>query len=334
MSIVSVLERLALGRTLGEEEAAAALREIVEGKATEAQIGAFLMALRVRGETVEEIAGAARELRRHAVPVRSSRFPLLDTCGTGGDGAGTFNISTAAALVAAASGVAVAKHGNRAMSGKVGGADVLEKLGVPVELDAERAARMLDEHGFVFLFAPAFHPAMRRVAGPRRELGVRTLFNLLGPLANPASPTHQLLGVFAPPWVEPLARVLGRLGVRRALVVHGHGGLDEISPAGPTVVAEFCGDGVRRYEIEPRHLGSKTHPVEALRVGSAAESARRIVAVLEGREGADFDVVAMNAGAALYAAERTSSLAEGVELARTTLRSGRARSLLEELSRA
>lgn len=325
------IARLVEGGSLGEDEMASAMGEVMDGRATPAQIGALLALLRRKGETVEEIAGAARAMRARAVRIRAVREPVLDTCGTGGDGRGTFNISTAAALVAAAAGCTVAKHGNRAMSGRVGGADVLEKLGIRIDLSPERTERLLAEVGFAFLFAPRFHEAMRHASSPRREIGVRTIFNLLGPLTNPAGARHQLLGVFDPAWVEPLARVLGRLGSVHALVVHGDDGLDEITLTGATTVAELREGEIRRYRIHPSDFGFLTCRLEELEVRDADQSAHRIRSVLEGELGPARDVVLLNAGAALYAADLAGSIAGGIERARQALDSGAARRLLERL---
>ena len=250
MDVQAAIRHLVAGRVLTETDMESVMREVMGGSATAAQLGGLLVALRMKGETVEEITGAARAMRRYAMRVPTQR-DVVDTCGTGGDMRGTFNISTAAALVAAGAGVVIAKHGNRAMSGAVGGADVLEALGVRIELGAEEVAACLEEVGMGFLFAPVFHPAMRHVAGPRRELGIRTIFNLLGPLSNPAGAHAQLLGVFSAEWVEPLARALAHLGSRRALVVHGEDGLDEISLTAPTLVAELRDGDVRTLSADP-----------------------------------------------------------------------------------
>ncbi len=251
MDIRTAIAELTARRDLPEAEMEAVVRAIMDGEATPAQIAGLLVALRMKGERVDEIVGAARAMRQHAMPVTVARA-VVDTCGTGGDMRHTFNISTAAALIAAGAGLAVAKHGNRAMSGSVGGADVLEALGVRIDLDAAHVAACIDAVGIGFLFAQAFHPAMRHVAPVRRELGVRTLFNLLGPLTNPAGAQRQLLGVFARQWVEPLAQALGRLGSQCALVVHGEDGLDELSLTGPSAVAELRDGAVRPYRFHPR----------------------------------------------------------------------------------
>jgi anthranilate phosphoribosyltransferase len=331
MHIRAAIAQLAARRDLSEADMEAVVGEIMNGEATPAQLGALLMGLRIKGERVDEIVGAARALRRAGLSVATSRL-VVDTCGTGGDQRGTFNISTAAAIIAAGAGVAVAKHGNRAMSGTVGGADVLEALGVNIDLAPEAAGACLERVGMVFLFAPRFHPAMRHAAAPRRELGVRTLFNLLGPLANPAGARVQLLGVFAPEWVEPMAQALARLGSTRALVVHGDDGLDEISLTGPTAVAELRAGRVTPYRLTPEQLGLQSCRLEELVGGDAAANAALIRAVLDGSASRPAtDVAVLNAGAVIYVAGNAPDLAAGIELARGALRSGRARAVLDGL---
>lgn len=333
MSLPDALALLAERRDLSEEQMAAAMADIMEARATPAQIGGLLLGLRVKGETVDEIVGAARAMRARSLRIRPRASVVLDTCGTGGDGAGTFNISTAAALVCAAAGVTVAKHGNRAMSGRVGGADVLEALGVRIDLTPEQVEACVDHVGIGFLFAQSFHPAMKHAASARRELGVRTLFNLLGPLSNPAGATHQLLGVFSAHWVAPLAQALSRLGIRRALVVHGLDGTDEISLCAATAVAEVGPDNqVREYRVEPEQFGLQRCRPADLSAGDVGESAAQIRAVLAGEPGARADVVALNAGAALYAAEVATSIGAGIEQAREILSSGRATTMLAALA--
>ena len=329
MTVKEAIACVAAGRDLTEEEMAAVVAEIMDGQATPAQIGALLTALHMKGETVPEIAGAARVMRALATRVQATR-EVLDTCGTGGDGRRTFNISTAAALVAAAAGLCVAKHGNRAMSGAVGGADVLETFGARVELSPAQVEHCLSEVGFGFLLAPAFHRAMRHAVGPRREIGIRTIFNLLGPLTNPAGARHQLIGVFDRRWVVPLAESLGRLGSTHALVVHGEDGLDEISLTGPTLVAEWRADQVRTFTLRPQDFGFTPCCLADLQVESAQESADIIRAVFAGEPGPRRDIVLLNAGAALYAGDAVPSLAAGVELARATLDSGAAIRTLDQ----
>lgn len=331
MTIREAITCLLEGESLAEEEMATVMNEVMGGEATPAQIGAFLVLLRRKGETVEEITGAARVMRAKVTAIRVDREPVLDTCGTGGDRRGTFNISTAAALVAAAGGCTVAKHGNRAMSGAVGGADVLERLGVKIDVAPSRTEEMLRETGFGFLFAPLLHGAMKHAAGPRRELGVRTLFNLLGPLTNPAGARHQLLGVFDAVWVEPIAQVLQRLGSKHALVVHGDDGLDEITLATPTLVAELRDGEIGLRKIAPEDFGLARCAPEALRVASADDSARVIRSVLAGGRGPARDVVLLNAGAAIYASDRVATIAEGLERAREAVDSGAVQALLERV---
>jgi len=277
----------------------------------------------MKGESPQEIAGAAAAMRRRVVPIPHTRPRAVDTCGTGGDGRGTFNISTAAALVAAAGGAAIAKHGNRAVSSRSGSADVLAALGVPIEVAPETAGRALDEIGIAFLFAPLLHPAMREVMPVRRALAVRTVFNLLGPLTNPAGAQAQVLGVYARDRVEVLAQVLLELGARHALVVHGSDGLDEITTTGPTFVAEVRDGAVRSYTIEPEEMGLRRAPLAGLLGGTPEENARRMESLLAG-DGEDVlaQVVALNAGAALYVAGETPTLRAGVERARSLLAEG------------
>lgn len=319
------------GRDLDAAGMTAVMRAIMSGEATPAQIGAFLVALRVKGESVEEIAAAAGVMRSLARRVEIDVPHLVDTCGTGGDAAGTFNISTAAALVAAAGGAHVAKHGNRSVSSRSGSADVLEAAGVALDLDAAAVARCIREVGVGFLFAPSHHGAMRHAVGPRREIGVRTLFNLLGPLTNPAGAPNQVVGVFAERWVEPLARVLARMGSRHVMVVHAQDGLDEISIGAPTRVAELREGHIETYTLDPRRLGVQAAPVQALAVRDRDESLARIRDVLADRPGPAREVVALNAGAALYVAAVTDSLEAGLARAREAIRSGRAAAVLDRL---
>ena len=329
ISVKEAIARVAAGRDLTEEEMAGVTAEIMDGQATPAQIGALLTGLHVKGEKVSEIAGAARIMRELALHVQAPR-EALDTCGTGGDGCLTFNISTAAALVAAGAGLCVAKHGNRAMSGAVGGADVLETLGARIELSPTVVERCLVEIGFGFLLAPAFHRAMRHAVGPRREIGIRTIFNILGPLTNPAGARRQLIGVFAQRWLEPLAESLGRLGSVHALIVHGEDGLDEVTLTGATSVAEWKDGVVRTFTIHPQEFGFSLCRLSELQVSNAQESAAIIRAVCAGQSGPQRDIVVLNAAAALYAGDHVSSLAAGVELAKKTLDSGAAARTLEQ----
>ncbi|MEO8601623.1 MAG: anthranilate phosphoribosyltransferase [bacterium] len=331
MDIRTAIAELTAGRDLAATAMEHVVLAIMAGDATPAQIGAFLVALRMKGERVDEIVGAARAMRRHATRV-VTRGDVLDTCGTGGDMRGTFNISTAAALIAAAAGLTVAKHGNRAMSGSVGGADVLEALGVCLDGDAARIGACVEAVGIGFLFAQTFHPAMRHVAPVRREIGVRTVFNLLGPLTNPAGATRQLLGVFARQWVEPLAHALAQLGSRRALVVHGEDGLDELSLTGPSWVAELRDGVVHTARFTPADAGLPLCAAEDLAGGDAAHNAAIIRAILENRAApAQRDIALLNAGAALYVGGAAERIGAGVELARSAVDNGAAARKLEAL---
>jgi anthranilate phosphoribosyltransferase len=334
--ICDAIQQLLAGESLAAEQAEAVMNEIMTGAATPAQIAGFLVALRVKGETADEIAGCARAMRSAAVPVQPSRDDVIDTCGTGGDQAGTFNISTTAAFVVAGAGLGVAKHGNRSVSSRSGSADVLEALGVNLTLAPERVAQAIDEIGIGFLFAPSLHPAMRYAVGPRRELGVRTVFNLLGPLTNPASAPAQLLGVYDADLTEVLARVLQQLGSDAAFVVHGHGGLDELSTTGPNQISCFGvtpGNGdVVTETLNPSELGFRQARASDLRGGDPQENARITRAVLDGRDrGPRRDVVLLNAGAALVAGGAADNLEEGVAHARESIDSGAALRSLESL---
>jgi anthranilate phosphoribosyltransferase len=331
--MAAVLEDLARGAALGREAARSLMGRLLAGEVTPAQAGAFLMALRVRGETVEELVGFVEAMRAACVPVRPARELVIDLCGTGGDGSGTFNISTAAALVVAAAGVAVAKHGNRAASSRAGSADVLEALGVPIDLPPERAARAIEELGFGFLFAPAYHPAMKHAGPARRELGIRTVFNLLGPLASPAAVARQLVGVFDDRARGLLARVLALLGSERAWVVHGEGGLDEVSIAGATRATAAGADGLRDFVVRPEEAGLAPAPLEALRGGDAGANAGIVMAVLAGERGPRRDAVLLNAAAGLVVAGAAGDLREGAERAAAAVDSGAAGRLLDGLRR-
>ncbi|MBI2763363.1 MAG: anthranilate phosphoribosyltransferase [Chloroflexi bacterium] len=317
------------GRTLNLDEARLAMGEVMDGDATPAQLAAFLVALRMRGETVDELAGFASAMRERVVKVEAPDG-AIDVVGTGGDGSGTFNISTTTALVVAAAGVPVAKHGNRAITSKSGAADVLEALGVRMEHTAESAAADLREFGFAFLFATTFHPAMRHAGPTRREIGVRTAFNLLGPLTNPAGARRALIGVGDSSAAPRIAEVARRLGTERTLVVHG-AGVDEIPLDGTGVIRDVTPDGVREIPVDPRSLGLRTASTSELRGGSAEENAAITLLVLEGRVDARRDVVLLNAGAAFVAAGRARDLRQGVDLARDTIDTGAARRLLDRL---
>jgi anthranilate phosphoribosyltransferase len=327
------LRRVIAGEDLARGEMEALIGALMDGALTPAMQAALLTALASKGESVDEIAGAAAAMRRRVVPVAHHRPEAVDTCGTGGDGKGTFNISTAAAIVAAAAGAPVAKHGNRSVSSRSGSADLLEALGVRVQQTPERAAAALDEIGIAFLFAPGFHPAMKRVMPVRRALGVRTLFNVLGPLTNPAGARRQLLGVYAPHLVDRLAAVLAELGSVHALVVHGADGLDEITLTGPTRLAELRDGRVESRTLEPEELGLARVPAAALAGGEPADNAAALERLLAGERGALAEVAVLNAAAAVYVAGLAEDLREGVERARRTLGSGAAAAKLEELRR-
>ena len=324
-----LLAHVAQGCSLSESEAEAAFDIIMSGDATPSQIGAFLMALRVRGETVDEITGAARIMRAKAVGIDAPPG-TIDTCGTGGDASGSFNISTASALVVAGCGVPVAKHGNRALSSKSGSADVLTALGVNIDADLTIVRQCLWEVGLGFLMAPRHHSATRHVAPTRVELGTRTIFNLLGPLSSPAMARRQLVGVFAPEWVRPMAEVLGRLGSERAWVVHG-AGLDELTIAGTTTVAALEGGKVETFEIVPEDIGLPRARLDDIRGGEPHRNAALMCELLTGAGGPVRDVVLLNSGAALVVAGRAASLADGIELAAQSLDAGTARRVLEQL---
>ena len=319
-----VLNKLVGGQDLTGAEAEAAVRAIMSGEATAAQIAAFLVALRMKGETTQEIAAAARVMRSLMTPVELPREHLTDIVGTGGHHANTFNVSTAASFVAAAGGARIAKHGNRSVSSKSGSADLLEAAGARLDLGPEAVRASVEQLGIGFMFAPMHHGAMKHAAPVRRELGLRTLFNLLGPLTNPAQAPHQVLGVFDRRWLESLARVLGELGSKHVLVVHALDGLDELSIAAPSQVAELKDGEVRVYSIAPEDFGLNRASIDPMRVSSPTESLAIVQRVLGGEAGAAADFVALNAGAALYAADRATSLADGVAAARQILQSGRA----------
>lgn len=323
----SALARLVAGGDLADAEMSSAMATIMDGQATPAQVASFLTALRAKGETVEELVAAVRVLRERAVELRTP-FDVVDTCGTGGDGLGTFNVSTAAAFVAAAAGAKVAKHGNRAASGNVGAADVLEALGADLELGPAAAARCLERCGIAFLFAPLYHPAVRHVAPVRRELGFRTLFNLTGPLCNPAGARRQVIGLYSADWLEPVAETLRRLGSEHVLVVHGEDGADEITPCGVTQVVELRRGEIRRFEVSPEDFALGRSALADLEGGDAATNAALLRGVLGGEPGARHAAVALNAGAAIHVAGIAASLAGGVARAREILRAGEALPLL------
>lgn len=330
--IQSILQRVVLGESLSEPEAECMMESIMEGSATAAQIGSMLTALSIKGETIEEIAGCARVMRRKAIPV-STPGRVVDTCGTGGDKKHTFNISTAAAFVVAGAGMTVAKHGNRSVSSKCGSSDVLEALGISVNLTAAAVEESLRKVNIGFLFAPQFHQAMKNVVGPRREIGIRTIFNILGPLTNPSGASCQLIGVFQPQLTEMLAEVLIRLGSEHALVVHGMDGLDELSISAPTKVTELKDRQIHTYYVSPEEAGLKRADMADIIGGSAADNGRIILNVLQGEQGPRRDVVLLNAAAALVAGDKACSLREGVDLAASSIDSGQALAKLTELRR-
>jgi anthranilate phosphoribosyltransferase len=333
MNVRDALARLVLGESLSREEARSAMRSLVEGEATPTQIGAFAIALRMKGETPEEIAGLAEVMREAATRVHAGD-DVVDVVGTGGDGAGTFNISTLSALIVASAGGRVAKHGNRSITSACGAADFLEAIGVVIDLPPEGVARCVGETGFGFMFAPLYHPAMRHAIGPRREIGVRTVFNILGPITNPAGARRQLTGVAVPGLGETIARVLALMGTRHAVVVHGDDGLDEISVSAPTQVHEARSGSVRSYVIEPEQFGLPRSAPDAVRGGNVEANVRLANAVLNGERGAARDVVLLNAGTALYVAGLADSIQTGISGAAEALDSGRARSKVAEVASA
>ena len=323
------LRRLASGGTLSEAEAEAAFTSVLDGLATPPQIAGLLTALHLRCETVAELTGAARAMRARMAPVAA--LPgTIDVCGTGGDGQKTLNVSTATAFVAAACGIPVAKHGNRAVSSRAGAADVLEALGIPTFAAAEDLAGQLARHGLAFLFAPNHHPALRHAAAARADLGFPTIFNLLGPLCSPAGVTRQLTGVYSPAWTAPLAQTLGALGTQRAWVVHG-AGLDELTLASETQVAEWCDGRLTQFTITPEQAGLRRAPVAAIAGGTAQENAACLMALLQGRPGAYRDTVLLNTAACLVVAERAATLADGAALAARAIDQGGAMAMLEKV---
>jgi len=331
MDMQAAIRRLTEHHDLSGAEMTDVMRLIMTGQATPAQIGGFLIGLRMKGETVDEIAAAAGVMRELATPVPVAGDHLVDTCGTGGDGASTFNISTASALVTAAAGARVAKHGNRSVSSSCGSADVLEAAGVNLDLDADQVARCVEKIGVGFLFAPRHHSAMKHAIGPRKEMAVRTLFNLLGPLTNPAAAPNQVLGVFSAEWLEPLAQVLGKLGSRHVLVVHADDGLDEISIGSSTRVAELKDGKVSGYRVSPGQFGMQNGKIEELAVENAQQSLQLINAVLDDVHGPAHDIVALNAGAAIYVSGIADSLQAGVDAAQQAIASGAAKQKLKDL---
>ncbi|MCI0706479.1 MAG: anthranilate phosphoribosyltransferase [Ignavibacteriae bacterium] len=322
--------KLSNKQDLTQDEAHASMSQIMSGEATDAQIAAFLMGLRLKGETVDEIVGCARVMREKSVRITTKREDVIDTCGTGGDTSGTFNISTTAAIVASAGGAAVAKHGNRAVSSKCGSADVLKALGVNIEATPEQSARTLDEVGITFMFAPLMHGAMKHAAPVRKELGVRTIFNILGPLTNPAGAKRQVLGVFNPALTETLANVLNGLGGRHALVVHGEGGVDEFSTTGWSKVSELKDGKVHTYTIDVHELGLRKATAEDLRGGDSERNAVIVREILNGQDGPMREIVLFNSGAALYVAGKANTLDDGIRRAAEVIDSGAAKQKLSD----
>ena len=331
MNIQEAIAKVIEGADLSRDEMADAMNQIMSGEATDAQIGAFLIALRVKGECVDEIAGAASVMREKATPIVTKHDVIVDTCGTGGDHSGTFNISTTAAFVAAGTGLCVAKHGNRAATSQSGSADVLSALGVNIEASPETVSRCLDDVGIGFLFAISLHGAMKYAIGPRREIGARTIFNALGPLSNPAGATRQVVGVYSAALIETLAGVLGTLGSERAFVVHGSDGLDEMTLTGLTRVSELRNGSVSTYDVSPGDFGLAQASADALKGGDADYNAEITRSILNGEEGPRRDIVLLNAAAAIVAGDKARDLNEGVQVAAEVIDSGKALEKLEGL---
>lgn len=324
------ISKLIEGKNLSEAEIVEALSCIMEGKATQAQIGSFITALRIKGETTEEITGCAKVMREKAERISPNVEYYIDTCGTGGDGTNTFNISTAVAFVAAAGGVAVAKHGNRSVSSRSGSADVLEVLGANIDLNPMQVKECIEQVGIGFMFAPAFHKSMKYAAGPRKELGIRTVFNILGPLTNPANAKGQLLGVFSEKLTEPVANVLLNLGIERAMVIHGRDGMDEITTTTSTKVSEVRNNEVVNYELNPEKYGFKLASKEDLTGKDAEENAKIILGIFNGEKGPKRDIVVLNSAAALYVGKVASCIEEGIEIAQEIIDSKKALKKLNE----
>lgn len=322
--IKEIIGKLSARQNLSKNEAYAAMNDIMSGNATESQIAAFLMGLRLKGETVDEIAGCATSMREKATRIDTKHKNVIDTCGTGGDASETFNISTTAAIIAAGAGAVVAKHGNRAVSSQCGSADVLKALGVNIEISVKKVSRVLDEVGITFLFAPLMHGAMKYAAPVRKDLGIRTIFNVLGPLTNPAGAKRQVLGVFDPSLTEVMASVLGELGSDHALVVHGEGGFDELSTLGWTKISELKSGSVTTYKITAQEFGFSNHDAAGLKGGDAATNSRIVRDILHGTNGAPREISLLNAAAALVVADKAQSLREGLLLAKESIDSGAA----------
>jgi anthranilate phosphoribosyltransferase len=333
MTIENAIKKLSSKEVLIEDEVRDVINQIMRGEATSAQIGGFLIGLRVNGETPSQILGAVKALRDNFIPVRIEKTEhLIDTCGTGGDGGKTFNISTAVAIIAASGGANVAKHGNRAVSSKSGSADVLKELGIKIDFDEVQSKKVIEENGMAFLFAPKYNGAMKNVANERKELGTRTIFNLIGPLSNPAPLTGQLLGVYDGALIETIGEVLLNLGLERAMVVHGDDGLDEITITTTTSVCEVKNGEIKTYKLDPERLGFKKATLEDIQGGEAKENSEIILNVLKGERGAKRDIVVLNAGAALYVAKIANSLEEGIKKAAELIDSGVAYEKYKELS--
>ncbi len=333
MDIQNAIQSVIDKKHLNNDEMRSVMQNIMTGECTDAQIAGFLVGLRSKGETIEEITAAAQIMRQLASRVHINRENLIDTCGTGGDGSSTFNISTTAAFVVAAAGGNVAKHGNRSVSSKSGSADVLEAAGVKFDLTPEQVAQCVEKLGIGFMFAPMHHSAMKYAIGPRRELGVRTLFNVLGPLTNPAGAKRQVMGVFNHDWLETLANVLKNLGSEQVMIVHSHDGMDEISISAPTNIAELKNGEINTYKIEPEQFKLQRADISTLAVESVDESLQVMYAVLDNQSGPTLDIVLLNAGAAIYTAGIEDSLAAGIESAKHVIENGSARSKLDELAK-
>lgn len=331
--IKELIKKITEKKNLSKEEVLFLFQEIMDGKLTDAQLGAVLIGLKMKGETVNEISAAATVMRDKAIKVNvKDKFKLVDTCGTGGDSIGTFNVSTISAFVVAASGAKVAKHGNRSVSSKCGSADLMESLGVKIDMPPEKVERCIDEVGLGFLFAPIFHPAMKNVVRQRREIGVRTIFNILGPLSNPADAPYQLMGVYDKDLVEPIAKVLVNLGIKRAFVVHGLEGLDEVSLTAETLVAQVDGEDIKVYTVKPEDFGLKRVSIEDLKGGDIIENKEIALNILTGKDySPKTDFVALNSGFALKVAGVVSSIKEGIELAKESIYSKKAYEVLEKL---
>ncbi|MFH1640765.1 MAG: anthranilate phosphoribosyltransferase [Candidatus Omnitrophota bacterium] len=329
--IQEAIEKLSRHNDLTGKEMESSMEEIMTGRIETPLIVSFLTALNEKGQTIEELTAAVSVMRRHSTKIKTKHSLVLDTCGTGGDSKGTFNISTAVALVVSASGIAVAKHGNRSVSSRSGSADILEALGVNINMDVDSISRCLDEIGLAFLFAPNLHPAMKYAMPARKQIAKRTIFNILGPLTNPAEATHQLVGVYDRQLVEPVAGVLGNLGSTHALVVHGQDGLDEVTTTTKTFVSEEYEGRIKNYEVSPEEFGFKKAQLEDLSGGTASDNAGILLDILKGKQGPKSDIVLLNSAFAIYAADKVKSVGEGIELARNSIDSGKALGKLELL---